>query len=227
MITRLLAISLTFCLMNEVSAQETPIEIPRVLFKVAPQNFINNTLKIGAEIFSKDKKRSYAIFGYGRFTSTNNDPYYYEYYPPGFGGEFQFRKYLSPLTVYLTKRNKEYLQGIYVSGYLQGGSYSANYIDYRYYFDPNNPNQQSQNYTVEESIVNYGGGFTIGFHRTLWKVLFIDAYLGGGLQGANVDKTISPTPPQSPYGFSDYYDITDPRYSGVMPKFGLQIGVML
>lgn len=205
-------------------AQENPIAIPGALFKVAPQNFINNALKVGAEFFSKSKERSYLVYLSGSFNPDNND---YSYYPAGIGVEFQYRKYIAPLTVYTTKRNKEYLQGIYVSGYVQGGSYSAEYSDFNYYYNPANPNQPvPTTYTTEESSYNYGAGFTIGFHRTLWKVLFIDAYLGGGLQGSHVEKTTTPTLPPNPYTYT-YYDITDPRYSGVLPKFGLQIGVML
>lgn len=206
-------------------AQEKAISKPGVLFKLAPQNFISNTLKVGAEFFSKGKERSYLIFLSGSINPNNND---YSYYPTGLGAELQYRKYISPLTEYATKRNKAYLQGIYVSGYVQGGSYATEYTDYNYYYDPANPNPpMPPTYTTEETSYNYGAGFTIGFHRTLWKVLFFDAYIGGGLQGSQINKTTTPTPPSNPYQNYSYYDIGDPRYSGVMPKFGLHVGVML
>jgi len=78
---------------------------------------------------------------------------------------------------------------------------------------------------VEESIGNWGTGFTIGFHRTLWNVLYIDAYLGGGIQWSDVIQMS--TPNFNFDNYSSYSGITDPAYQGIMPKFGLQLGIAL
>ena len=217
----LVALNLEF-----VSAQDTPLEIPGTLFKIAPQNFIDNTLKVGAEAFSKNKKYSYTVYFSASYSYTESNQNNY-YYPAGFGGEFQFRKYIAPLSLNTTRRGKEYLQGIYVGLYAQGGKYETQDSQLAFIFDPNTSVQTPVTYTKQEDITSIGGGFTIGFHRTLWKVLYFDVYLGGGLQGGDIIKTYTPDIPPEPYGFYEYYDIFDPRYHGVMPKFGLHIGVML
>lgn len=205
---------------------ETSLSTLRALFKVAPQNFAINTLKIGAEIFNKNRSKSYSLYLSGRFDSNNNsEPYYYgdDFYK-GLGGEFQYRKYISPMKNYVTKRNKNYLQGIYVSGYIQAASYK-NEGEFIYYsYDPNTGQQNNYMVVVEESIGNWGTGFTIGIHRTLWSVLFIDAYIGGGIQWSD---TIHITNPALPMSYYSYTGITSPDYQGIMPKFGVQLGVAL
>jgi hypothetical protein len=205
---------------------ETPLPSPRALFKVSPQNFAINTLKIGAEIFNKNRSKSYSFYLYGRFDSNNNsEPYYYgdDFYK-GLGGEFQYRKYISPMKNYFTKRNKDYLQGIYVSGYIQAASYK-NEGEFIYYsYDPNTGQQNNYMVAIEESIGNWGTGFTIGINRTLWSVLYIDAYVGGGIQWSD---TIQGYNPALPMSFNSYSGITSPDYQGIMPKFGVQLGVAL
>lgn len=208
--------------------QDEKDQTPSALFKVVPQNFVDNTLKIGTEFFNKSRSKSVSIFVYGRFDSDpNSGPFYYgENRYKGLGGEAQYRKYISPLQPYVTRRNKNYLRGIYVAGYIQGASYSneGNYISSHY--DRNTGQYTSTVVNVHESIGNWGTGFTIGVHRTLWNVLFIDAYVGGGIQWSDVIRTVSP--PVNP-NYSGYYytGITSPGYQGIMPKFGIQLGIPL
>ncbi|MBL7875317.1 MAG: hypothetical protein JNL53_06610 [Cyclobacteriaceae bacterium] len=211
-----------------VRGQEQPLlPLPRALFKVAPQNFTENTLKVGTEIFNKKKTKSYTVYLYGRFESNNsNQPFYYgEAFYKGLGCEFQYRKYISPLQNYITRKGKTYLQGIYFSGYLQGASYNNN-GDFTYFsYDPTTGQQTNYIVNVEESIKNWGTGFTIGVHRTLWNVLYIDAYVGGGIQWSDITRSSNSN--LNNYYYSSYTDITDPAYQGIMPKIGLQVGIAL
>jgi hypothetical protein len=208
------------------SQDEQTLTPPRALFKAAPQNFAINTLKIGTEIFNKVHTKSYSIYVYGRFDSNNASEYYYygdDFYK-GLGGEFQYRKYISPLKSYVTKRNKNYLQGIYISGYVQAAAFK-NEGDFIYYnYDPNTGQQYNYTTHVKENVNNWGTGFTLGVHRTLWSILFIDAYLGGGVQWSDLKNNYNPAIPMRYYSYSG---ITSPAYQGIMPKFGIQIGVAL
>jgi hypothetical protein len=168
------------------------------------------------------------LYLYGRLDNDNNanQPNYYgDFYYKGLGSEFQYRKYISPIKSYTTRKGKNYLQGIYVSGYLQGASY-ANNGDFIFSSYDSNTGQRSQTLvTINESTSNVGTGFTIGVQRTLWNVLFIDAYIGGGVQWSDVNRTTTPSIPVNDY--YSYYYITDPGYQGIMPKFGLQLGISL
>ncbi len=224
---RVLLLPLLLLLSVHAICQDQPtLPLPRALFKVAPQNFAVNSLKIGTEIFNKSRTKSYSLFVYGRFDGNNStQPYYYgdDFYK-GLGGEFQYRKYISPLQNYTTRKGKPFLQGIYVSGYLQAASYK-NEGDFIYYsYDPAT-GQQVNAVVVNESISNWGTGFTIGFHRTLWSVLYIDAYIGGGIQWSDVIRMS--TTNFNFDNYSSYSGITDPAYQGIMPKFGLQLGIAL
>jgi len=225
---RVLSLSLFVLIsISAICQDQASLSLPRALFKVAPQNFAENTLKIGTEIFNKKRTKSYSLYVYGRFDSNNSsEPYYYgdDFYK-GLGGEFQYRKYISPLQNYTTRKGKTFLQGIYVSGYLQAAAYK-NEGEFIYYsYDPSTGQHTNYHVTMEESIGNWGTGFTIGVHRTLWNVLYIDAYIGGGIQWSDVIRMSNSN--LSNYNYSSYSGITDPAYQGIMPKFGLQLGIAL
>lgn len=140
------------------------------------------------------------------------------------GSEISYRKYISLMKTLETRRGKSYLQGIYASGYDQGGRFSSEGTITSYTFPPNHAPVITTRYDIQENVTNMGFGFTIGVNRTLWKVLYIDAYVGGGLQFAKRELS-KPPPPNSFCSF--YSDITDPGYQGILPKFGLLIGVKL
>jgi len=209
-------------------AQTPDVPVKRFLFKLSPQHFTQNTLKVGGEYFNKNFTHSFAIYASAVSGDKTEDYYYFsDYQYDGLGGELQYRKYISPLKLNTTKRGKEYYQGIYFAGFLQGGGYSAD----RYYgydgYDPDNPDIPIWvvEYDYEESIKNLAFGFTLGVQRTLWKVLFIDVYVGGGFQLSEVTRTGLFPSRHEPY----YYDpgISVPAYEGVLPKIGLQIGLGL
>jgi hypothetical protein len=212
---------------HAICQDQTTLPLPRALFKVAPQSFIANTLKVGFEFFNKERSKSFSVYLYGRLEGNNEvQPYYIgnKYYK-GLGSELQYRKYISPVKSYTTRKGKSYLQGIYAGGYLQGASY-INEAEFIYKnFDPNTGQQTKTLITVTESVGNVGTGFTIGVQRTLWNVLFIDAYIGGGLQWSFIDRTNTPVMVLNDY--YGYYSLTDPGYQGIMPKIGLQLGIAL
>jgi hypothetical protein len=225
-----LILSVPFSLLSIVAVGQADeiLTPPRALFKLVPQNFVENTLKVGVEVFNGNRSKSYSLYLYGRLDNDNNanQPNYYgDFYYKGLGSEFQYRKYISPIKLYTTRKGKNYLQGIYVSGYLQGASY-VNDGDFIFSsYDPNTGQRSQTLITINETTSNIGTGFTIGVHRTLWNVFFIDAYIGGGVQWSDVNRTTTPSIPIN--GYYGYYDITDPGYQGIMPKFGLQVGIAL
>ncbi len=205
--------------------QSESIKVPRVLFKASPGHFSINTLKLGIEVFNQAKTKSLVFYGYGQLQSSNNQSIYSENYD-GLGGELQYRKYISPLKSFTTRKNRNYIQGIYAGAYAQAGSFSreGNYIFYSYtgsYPPPSN------NVYIHESVGNWGTGFTIGVQRTLWSVLFIDAYIGGGIQWSDITQTITAAPGTNLNDYYSYRSVTSPSYQGVFPKFGVQLGIAL
>lgn len=214
---------LLLCSFTAFGQSETELTPPRALFKVSPQHFTINTLKIGAEVFNKNRTKSYSVFVYGRFDKDNSGSYSSESYR-GLGGEFQYRKYLSPMKLYTSKRDKDYLRGVYAGAYLQGASYSNDlvYVDYMY---NNNGQYTTTQFRTEESIGNWGAGFMIGVQRTFWEMIYVDVYAGGGIQWSDVINLSPNTPVRA--GYFEDGSITSPGYQGIMPKFGLTLGVTL
>lgn len=224
-------ITLSILLLGSVvafSQDESTLTAPRALFKVAPQNFAVNTLKVGTEIFNKTLTKSYCLYLYARYDGNSGPPlfYYSDDFYKGLGGEFQYRKYISGIKNYQTRRGKKYLQGIYAAGYLNAGIYSNKGQFNNSYYNYNTGQSVGSTIYIDDSVVNYGTGFTIGFHRTFWSVLFFDTYFGGGFQLSNVERNFNPSIPMS-YYYSSYSGITAPGYQGIMPKFGVQVGVAL
>jgi len=206
------------------SQEDQHISVPRSLIKLAPQNFTQNELKILTEFFLDSARKKSLVFAvYGRLSKKYFNNFYpnNQYYQPGtysnsegsyngLGSEIAYRKYVGPFKQLITNHGKPYLQGIYSSIYMQGGYFVGKNTNSSYYFG--NPNPFGQ-YDTEEKVTNFGLGFTIGLQRTIWEVLFIDVYVGGGMQFSNRGRNEVP--------------LSDPGYQGVMPNFGLQVGIRL
>lgn len=198
----------------------------RSLFKLAPQNFAQNTLKIGIERFNRNFSKSMVIYLSGMLGDRIEDYDYYAYGYNGLGAEVQYRKYIMPMEFQVGKKDHEYYQGIYFAGFLQGGSYNADRYSAYFTIDQNTgATIKVVNYDYKETVSNVAFGFTLGWHRTLWKVVYVDIYVGGGLQFADI--TRSGQLPQ--YGFDSYYldAPSDPGYQGIIPKFGVHLGIGL
>jgi hypothetical protein len=212
----------SFCQDNE------ELTAPRALFKTVPQSFMIKTLKVGVEVFNKSRAKSYSLYVSGRLDGNNGSPifYYDDDFYQGMGAEFQYRKYLNGFTVHKTRREREYVQGVYVTGYISVGSYTnkGEFTSSERNFNTGQITRTS--YYLDDHILNTGAGFTIGFHRTFWKVLFFDAYVGGGVQLSEIDRNPDLARPEV-YYVSSYQGIASPGYQGIMPKFGISLGIAL
>jgi hypothetical protein len=144
----------------QLVAQDTDV-VSRTIFKLSPQHFIQNSLKAGVERFNRTHSRSFVIFLTGMMD--NNDRSYYAEGYNALAGEFQLRKYISPLKRVLQKttgfftrvssgpstRREAIIRATSevkaVTNYdRQTGAYTPVYFNY------------------SENIVNGGFGFTIG-----------------------------------------------------------------
>lgn len=213
-------LSLPTCVaLAQEAAEQQPIS--RYIVKLSPQHFTQNSLKAGLESFNKNHSLSVAVFITGRMEK-NEDSYAGEGYD-GIAGELQVRKYISPMKTVTSKKNRTFSQGIYGAVYVQGGSYSGDFKSEYSYYDPSGAPVTGVTYDYEDHVGNWGGGFTIGYQKTLWQVIFLEAFIGGGLQFS--DRIITGIKPDPSYF---YYDgILDPYYRGILPKFGVNIGIGL
>lgn len=209
------------CLSAGVAVAQESEVISRTIFKLSPQHFTESSLKGGIEHFNKAHSVSVVVFITGRMEK-NEDSYYGDGYD-GLAGELQLRRYISPMKAVTLKNNKVYHRGIYGAVYVQGGSYSGDFKREYSYYDLNGVMVNEVYYDYEDHIGNWGGGITIGYQQTLLQVIFVEVFVGGGLQFS--DRITTGKLPATPdYSF---YDYKDPYYRGILPKIGFNIGIGL
>jgi hypothetical protein len=219
--THILTLAWT-CFAAGIAVAQESETIPRTIFKLSPQHFTENSLKGGIEHFNKAHSVSFAVFITGRMEK-NEESFYGDGYD-GLAGELQLRRYISPMNAVALKNNKVYHRGIYGAVYVQGGSYSGDFRREYNYFDPNTGAMVNEvYYDYEDHIGNWGGGITIGYQQTLLQVIFVEVFVGGGLQFS--DRITTGKLPATPdYSF---YNYKDPYYRGILPKIGFNIGIGL
>ncbi len=194
----------------------------RTVFKLSPQHFAVNSLKAGIERFNADRAASFVVMITGRLED-EDDPFDGTSYD-GLAGEFQLRKYISPMKPRISRNGNSFYEGIYGAVYLQGGFYSSSYSDNYTTYDPDTGNPTQVGYNYDMKVRNGGLGFAIGYQKTLWHVVFLEAFIGGGIQFAGHEITgYKPKPVM----FDTDGGITDPIYEGILPKIGLNIGIGL
>lgn len=201
-----LFLSITSMLYAQEST-EPGFTLPRVVVKISPLQFAVNTLELGLEVFNPTYSKSFNInLGF----RSNSDYYYYDGY--GTSTEIAYRKYVAPMK-YRERGGRESYQGIYYS-LLARGEYFKGEDEYNDY------NTGSLN-RYNEKIWSITPGFTIGYQKTIWKVILLDAYVGGGVKFTTIQRNISLSDDYN------YYGIFDPGYSGIYPKIGVKIGIGL
>jgi hypothetical protein len=122
----------------------------------------------------------------------------------------------------MSKRGNPFHQGVYGAVYLQGASHSGTFSDDYYYTGPDGVPVLGSTYSYKEVIGNWGGGFIIGYQKTLWQVIFFEAFVGGGIQFSDIIRS-----EQQGTTFFSVGGITYPGYRGILPKVGLNVGLAL
>ena len=203
-----------------VSAQEAPPPF-KWIFKMSPQHLVLNMLKVESEFFNRPKSRSYQASV--QVVSNNDGKGYHCCAFPynGIGAEFGMRRYILPLQETTTKKGRQLTHGIYLSGFIQGGTYRGDFKGVDSHHDFQTGIRTDVPYEFSTRINNAAIGFTIGLQRIFWRVLSLDAYVGAGYQGNRA--TINGNQPDG-YG---YAEIGAPNYDGVLPKIGLSLGLAL
>jgi hypothetical protein len=187
---------------------EPTFALPRNLIKLSPLQLFTNTLEIGVESFNSSFSKSFqASVGFRSGGLEYNKS-------KGVSLELAYRKYVLPMK-FNTRKHRGFYQGIYYSVFVQG-AYFKGTEHYGYY---PNPGTGVTTGDFEQTIRSISPGFTLGLQKTLWKVVFLDVYVGGGLRFSDID-----APNVSQYVD---YTITDPGYEGIYPKIGAKIGVGL
>jgi hypothetical protein len=203
----LLIVAFATCsLLGFSQVKENVSSTPRAIIKISPFQFLSQTLEVSIESLNSDYSKAFEINGALR--SGHYD------YDQGRGGTLgiAYRKYVRPLAT-PTRRNPDASQGVYYSLFVKGQYFAGR--DAYYWQSPNTSR-------IDESITTLNPGFTIGLQRTLFEVLYLDMFIGGGIKFTNV-KYSAAIP-----GFTFMeYDVLHPAYEGIHPVAGVKIGVGL
>lgn len=206
----LLAASIsTFGQTEEITPKFT---IPRTLIKIAPLQFFSNTLELGIESFNKDFSRSFEgsigfRSGSGDFDDGN-----------GMSAEIGYRRYVSPMKIRVRKE-RQFYQGIYYNVAFRAGYFNGTHNNYSWY-DPNTGTYHQDR--VKESVRFFAPSFTLGLQKTLWQIIFLDVFIGGGIRFSEIERSNS-----NPDVFYFGDRLLEPGYDGIFPKIGAKIGVGL
>jgi hypothetical protein len=206
---------------------ETSEKQIKYIFKMSPQHLVVNMLKVGGEVVNRSGTGSFQLM-LQAISNNKNENYWTNSGMPynGFGAELMFKKYLFPLQTITTRKGRQFSQGIYFAGFLQGGLYSGDFAGTEHTWDWDDVTQtyirSDYDYDFSTKAQNVAAGFTIGLHRVYWKVLSLDAFMGAGYQAGHQKITGNP----SEYA-NELYNFTDPYYYGILPKFGLNLGLAL
>ncbi len=220
-----LAFMLCVLIAGHAVAQETKDPAAsKTAFKLSPFHFTQNTLKVGIESLNTPRTSSVSIYAGVRTNSNASADLYNNEGYDGLMGEIQLRKYVSPITAYTSKRNTTFMQGIYAGVFIQGGGYKGDHTFVDYSYDPVTMIYSNTTYNYSENESNAALGFTLGAQRILWNILFVDVYVGGGMQVAKTSISGQAPPENSLYNYNTSFD---PTYKGIIPKIGILIGIGL
>lgn len=187
-------------------AQDSTVQVvapdpPRALIKVAPLLFFTQTFELSIEGMTPNFTRAVQLsFGY-----RSGQPGFKE--GTGGTGTIAYRKYARPMNKSLVKR-PDIKQGIYYSLFLKY-DYFKGTEEYL--------NQAAGDVTIR----SMSPGFTLGIQRTMFEVMFVDFYLGGGIRFPTIEYGYTDHPDE------DHYDIFSPAYKGIYPTMGIRFGIGL
>ncbi|MFC2112448.1 hypothetical protein ACFLTA_04195 [Bacteroidota bacterium] len=127
----------------------------------------------------------------------------------GFGGSLAWRNYLLPRT----RPNYPVLKGPYVAPNIMYRRLNLSGFDQEY----NEEEDRIEMIEVVQNLNVYSGGFIAGWQFVLWKAITADVYVGGMIRLSKYD---------GDSGFTKYKQLKNIDFSGVMPNFGVKIGVV-
>jgi hypothetical protein len=127
----------------------------------------------------------------------------------GFGGSLAWRNYLLPRT----KINYAAPRGPYVAPMVMYRRVFLSGFDQVY----NEEEDITEIVEVTQKLNIFSGGFLAGWQFILWKAITADVYTGGMIRLSKYDGDA---------GFTKYKQLQNIDFSGVMPSFGVKIGVV-
>jgi hypothetical protein len=199
-----------------LAAQEQKTLSSRTVFKLSPQHFFVSTLQIGTERFNHDFTRSWNVSVGVRSQGSDRT---HSTVIRGAEVDLQYRRYVRPMQPYTSRKNRTYLQGVYIGPFVNGGYFNVDDEHLFMNWGMGGPNWQGHG-NVYNSL-QFAGGFTIGMQRTFWDVIVLDVFAGGGVRHSSIDMV------SNRFDDQPMHSLTWPGFSGIFPRIGFNIGIAL
>tara|TARA_B100000287_G_C20654694_1_gene788139 strand:- start:1485 stop:2105 length:621 start_codon:yes stop_codon:yes gene_type:complete len=197
------------CLFSFIILKSQNLDNSNTLIKNSPFHFFDGTFHLSYERAVSTNK-SLNISGGFHFRGDN---YYNNMQEDiGWNCEIQLRRYL------ISFDSDVLLNGIYFSPYFKGGYFKYKELSYWYINYDSNGDYYDVFYPESLfEIKNYQGGLIMGVQMLFKEIIVFDLFLGGGIQYAELNR-------------DNFYHsnngIWGRNYSGVVPRIGLNIGVV-
>ena len=144
------------------------------------------------------------------FSADKNDYVSYESENiSGLGGSLSWRNYLLPRS----KAGYAAPRGLYVAPIVMYRRLALSGFDQEY----NEEEDQIELIEVTQNLNVFSGGFNVGWQFVLWNAITADVYVGGMLRLSKYDDDDK---------FTKYSQLQNIDFSGVMPNFGVKIGIV-
>lgn len=127
----------------------------------------------------------------------------------GYGTALSWRNYLLPRT----RPNYVAPKGAYAAPSFMYRRLTLSGFDYVF----NEETGVNEQVEVEQYLNIFSGGILAGWQFVLWNALTADIYVGGMVRLSKYDGNS---------GFTKYKEVSNIDFSGVMPTFGLKIGIV-
>lgn len=183
---------------QEVSYEKSPNSFTNYknIYKFSLTEFTRNTFQMGYERFLSPSTSLYVIAGL-----TSKDDYYDNVF--GIKTELQLK-----IHAYTSSRGKV-MHRLYFAPYLMNHYLDTEFTEWEY-----DQNWNSYQVKVSDSFDVIGTGVMFGWSFSFAKRMNIDVYTGGGIR-----RTIGS-------GDNSNSGIWDYSYSGITPRFGIDVGFL-
>lgn len=186
---------------------------PRAIIKLNPIELFSSTFMMEYENIYKNGTKGLA-FGLG--ATFNDRPDYGNERTVGLKGEIVTKTYFGGFKQKVSKKDRNYLLGIYGAFFLRGGYEESEREFYSY-----NPNGSTMETNTRKGIWMFPGAM-VGISRTYWDYLLVDVYIGAGVRITDVSNS------NADFDYYYYYNRISPLdYSGVSPNIGFKLGLLL
>lgn len=186
-----------------------------MVFGLSPFHFFDNSISVSGEFFSSDYRKSARLVLTGTFRDVP------KLSDKGFALEVSGRFYPKSFQCDSAMWSRNGASGIYLGYGAQAG--------FNEYIDNNKFDYYGNNAKLEQTSTWVTPFVCFGYQFTLYEVLYLDIFVGGGIKFNNVNREFSGNT-TGIYTNPDYQEnpnIFQREYRGILPKIGFTLGLGL